>query len=83
MADTKKRVPFNKQREICREAKTAYYENISIEGEILLSPGGSSPSRLLMCGMHNLRGGQCMPVKCKDMRVIKESDGTERTEGSD
>lgn len=63
----KKRIPFGKQREICRENDTAYYEKVT------LTPGtyvnSTTTFRLLMC---KKMGGQCMTVKCKDMRVIEE-----------
>ncbi len=65
----KVRVTFAVQKEVCRENGTAYYE------KVILTPGtyvGSTTTfKLLMCGKPDLKGGQCMPKKCRDIRVIE------------
>lgn len=73
----KKRIPFSKQREICRENGMAYYEKVT------LTPGtyvnSTTTFRLLMCKKEGM-GGQCMPVKCKDMRVIDNGEAAAKKE---
>lgn len=63
----KVRVTFAVQKEKCREDGTAYYERVTVKD----SNFKEDTYRILMCGKPALKGGQCMPKKCKEMRVIE------------
>ena len=62
----KKRISYEKQKDICREDGSAYYEKVEV------TPGRYHGSivtfRLLMCKRKGM-GGQCMARKCRDMRI--------------
>ena len=63
-----KRVSYAKQREKCRLDGSAFYETVEFKDDGLNT---TTTFRLLMCNRKGM-GGQCMPKKCKDMRVIAE-----------
>jgi hypothetical protein len=55
-----KRISYQTQRENCRADKSAFYEEVF-----------PAERKVLMCEKF---GGQCMPTKCRNMRVIKQQE---------
>lgn len=72
-----KRISYQTQQEDCRSEKTAFYEKVK-DGRTVYKISANSSSRAIPSGQKVLMcrefGGQCMPNKCKDMRVIKQEE---------
>ena len=60
-----KRMSWIRKKDDCRNNGTAYLEKCQ-----------HCKKKTLMCGHKDLKGGQCMPQKCREIRIIEEPMGT-------
>ena len=59
MATKVKRKSYRKMKDDCRDNGTAFFEKCH-----------HCKKKILMCGYKELRGGQCMPEKCREVRIL-------------